>query len=113
MIEVRDFPLKCLLLRKYVKALYVASSTFAENGNEDLFVQLKDGREFGFTVFALANVQQLMQQDDINAFVSPGMLIVTSVTWDSIFFAIEECLRLSVDNNFSFEHFGVLQKGAI
>ena len=90
MTLMREFPLQYVLLREYVDTIYAPSSILEEFGNEDVFVHLKDGRALGFTVFALVNIQQLMNQDALDVFVSPGMLIVISVTWEAIFSAIEE-----------------------
>lgn len=112
MTAIHHFPQQYSLICEYVDAIYSPSPTLDELGNEDVFVRLKDGRELGFTVFTLVNIQQLMHQEALTAFVSPGMLVVTRVTWEAIFSAIEECLRLSIGDGPLLERFGVLQAKA-
>ncbi|MCG8347876.1 MAG: hypothetical protein MI924_08870 [Chloroflexales bacterium] len=112
MTHVQTFPQTYPLVQEHIGEIYIPDSALKELGNTDVFVHLKDGRELGFTVFALPNIQQLMNQNALEAFVAPGMLVVTRVTWDAIFCALEECLRLSVGGGYSLEHFGILQTGA-
>lgn len=110
MTVVQDFSHEYPLVREYVASIFAPSSALEELGNEDIFVRLKDGREFGFTVFTLINLQQLMAQTGNSAFISPGMLVVTRISPEVIVSAIEECLRLSIGETVPLEHFGVLQQ---
>jgi hypothetical protein len=106
---VLEFSHEYPLVREHVAAILLPSSSLEEFGNEDVFVRLKDGRELGFTAFALVNVQQLMAQTESNTFISPGMLVVTHISSETIISAIEECLRLSIRGAVPLEHFGILQ----
>ena len=72
-----------------------------QNDNIDVWVHLKDGRHFSFTVFTIRNLQMLLARDP--TFASPGMLIVAELSDSLIIKAIRAAWASGI------EKFGVLQ----
>jgi hypothetical protein len=86
---------------------------FGEAGNEDVFVRLKNGRTYAFTVFTPDSVKEYMERDGTLSFISPGMIVVRQMSDEALCEAIEECLRFEQDGSYPLDHFGVLQREVI
>lgn len=72
-----------------------------QNDNIDVWVHLKDGRHFSFTIFTIRNLQTLLEKDP--TFASPGMLIVSELSDMLIIRALQRVLSDGIDK------FGILQ----
>src|SRR5512142_46225 len=72
------------------------------NTNSDIWVELKNGQTYGFTVFTVRNIDKLMSQQASLSFVSPGMLIVKIVSDEAIIEAVTQAEELNI------ERFGIL-----
>ncbi|MBV9789385.1 MAG: hypothetical protein JOZ51_14470 [Chloroflexi bacterium] len=78
--------------------------------NEDFFVRLKNGPNYAFTACTPENILHVMQRDNLKSFISPGLVIVRSLEVESILDAVEACLRLTLANGESLDHYGVRQR---
>lgn len=76
------------------------------NDNLDIFVSLRNGKTYSFTVFTVSNLVKLMNQNEEKSFVCPDFLIVRELSLDCILDGISTCLELGI------ERFGILQKDA-
>lgn len=79
-------------------------------GNEDIFVRLKNGLDYAFTACTPENILHIMQRDDLKSFISPGLVIVRSLDMESILDAVEACLRLTLAHGEPLDHYGVRQR---
>ena len=75
-----------------------------EDRSYDYFVTLKDGRCLGFSAYTPEFLRDYMERDHDISFVDSGIVIVSSVTVDSILDSLEKCLCLAKD--YGVEHFG-------
>jgi hypothetical protein len=72
------------------------------NTNSDIWVELKNGQTYSFTVFTVRNIDKLMSQTSSLSFVSPGMLIVKTFSDEAIIEAVTQAEELNI------ERFGIL-----
>jgi hypothetical protein len=109
MISIEYFPKRFTFINNLVERLELIEKDFDPQGNTDFFVRLNDGREYAFTAFSIKNIEMIMNRDELGCFIVPGLIIVKNLDIDSIFEAVEQCLRLSENKEDRMSHFGVLQ----
>jgi hypothetical protein len=109
MKTLKEFPPEYQYVNFYVDRIDIPNLYFGTRGNDDFFVHLKDGNSYSFTAFTPDNIKQLMEQDNLKSFISPGLVLVQNINLESILDAIEECLKLSKHNKSGLDRFGVLQ----
>jgi len=85
------------------RIVLVTEPTDLRNDNIDVWVHLKDGRTFSFTVLTVENLRSFVSAE--GTFATPGMLVVTELSDKLIIDAILEAWQGGIQN------FGVLQTG--
>lgn len=108
MREFTDFDNIYVFINKYAVSIQFPYE-IGGYGNVDFFLNMKDGSSYAFTAFTVIEVNKIMISEGVSHFVIPGMIIVKDISYESIFSAIEECIRLSYTGNCSLAHFGVIQ----
>jgi hypothetical protein len=123
-MAMTTFPEKYKLVNKYVQELrlyyelpsdrqpqedvmapnQMTPAIIPEDRSYDYFVTLKDGRCFGFSAYTPEFFRDYMEREHDISFVDSGIVIVRSVTVDSILDSLEKCLYLAKD--YGIEHFG-------
>ncbi len=81
---------------RHIEGLLFVDNPRAESSVE-LRVALRDGRNFGFTVYTPAALTHIMAQTRNNSVVDPDMLIVNEVTLEAVIGALEKMLAAGIE----------------
>lgn len=110
MKTIKNFSPEYKNINKYVDSVVIPHLLRESDQNIDLFVNLRDGTSYSFTVSTPDDIKEMMQRDGLYHFISPGLIIVKAINLESILSAIEECLKYVDNKSFPLDHFGVLQR---
>lgn len=76
----------------------------------DFLVSLKNGKAYSFLAATPDFIKQTMADENAKSFLSPGLVLVSEISVESILSVVEHWLALAANNYIPLEHFGVLQK---
>lgn len=74
------------------------------NGNSTVWVELKDGRVYGLSIYTPTNLQLIMNRENLINIIERGVIIVQFITQDTIIDAVIEVIKQGI------EDFGILQE---
>ena len=97
------------LLRSHVRSVYAYQQPNKDHGENDIFLELMDGRIYSFLAATPQFMAAYMARENSREFVSPGLLVVDSLEAESILNALEACVRTS-QQGLPLDHYGVLQE---